>query len=288
MSSSSNNNYTGQDQPVAAYPNSSALESSSAQINEKLHNQLVKSVKESVADFKLKLKAQSSEQPKPYTRRPTTPAGQSTAVRFKLPEAFDWDNLDVAKRERERERERREREREREKVSTVLVPPEANQNPNTQTERKFSFSQRLGGWSIVRTRRENGRNSDMCYRHEGAKWTFRSIREVVRYIMYEEDPAKKKGKEEEQGEDGSESKRSRKTNLNHYNDSGVKKSPPSNMEMGGPGHGMNNITTHDVPMIDDQELWANAPFTTDDGPTVADGQTIWDDLYLLLKCPPSP
>lgn len=36
------------------------------------------------------------------------------------------------------------------------------------------------------------------YRQEGAKSTFRSVGEVVRYVMYEEDPATNKGKEQEQ------------------------------------------------------------------------------------------
>ncbi|CAB4270417.1 unnamed protein product [Prunus armeniaca] len=139
-------NNTGQDQPVAAYPNPSALESSNAQINEKLHKLLFKSLKKSVADSTSELKSQSIEPPKPTrrpiiltdapasiailfqvtgsnsgwsitrsqysqsllfyfelqeaTRRsrgPTAPAGQLTGVRFKLPEAFDGDGLDVEK-----------------------------------------------------------------------------------------------------------------------------------------------------------------------------------------------
>ncbi|KAI5317884.1 hypothetical protein L3X38_037591 [Prunus dulcis] len=118
---------TGQAQPLAAYPNPSALESSSAQINEELHNQLFKSLKESVAEASRR------------SRGPTTPAGQLTAVCFKLPEAFYRNDIDVEK----------------------LVPREANQNPNTQIERKFSFFQRLGGWSIERKWRSNGKNSDM-------------------------------------------------------------------------------------------------------------------------------
>ncbi|CAL8168977.1 unnamed protein product [Prunus armeniaca] len=287
---------TGQAQPLAAYPNPSALESSSAQINEELHNQLFKSLKESVAEVTSALKSQSFEQPQPYTQRPiiladapeasrrsrgpTTPAGQLTAVCFKLPEAFYRNDIDVEK----------------------LVPPEANQNPNTQIERKFSFFQRLGGWSIERKWRSNGKNSDMYYRQEGAKSTFRSVGEVVRYIMYEEDPATNKGKEQEQGEDGSEIKRSRKRNFNHYNDSGVSAvlmSHPRNMEIGGPSHVMNcdDFTIDDVEIIGDDERYylhqnaldqegrANARFTTDNGPTVADDQSYYldDEMYAIIR-----
>ncbi|CAB4286408.1 unnamed protein product [Prunus armeniaca] len=251
---------TGQAQPLAAYPNPSALESSSAQINEELHNQLFKSLKESVAEVTSALKSQSFEQPQPYTQRPiiladapeasrrsrgpTTPAGQLTAVCFKLPEAFYRNDIDVEK----------------------LVPPEANQNPNTQIERKFSFFQRLGGWSIERKWRSNGKNSDMYYRQEGAKSTFRSVGEVVRYIMYEEDPATNKGKEQEQGEDG---------------------------------HVMNcdDFTIDDVEIIGDDERYylhqnaldqegrANARFTTDNGPTVADDQSYYldDEMYAIIR-----
>ncbi|CAB4270415.1 unnamed protein product [Prunus armeniaca] len=116
-------NNAGQDQPVAASPNPSALESSNAQSNEKLRN-LKKILNSNVDEQTSKLKSQSFEQPKPYirgpiiltdaleaTRRsrgPTVPAGKLPRVCFKLPEAFDWDGLDAEKREREREREREE------------------------------------------------------------------------------------------------------------------------------------------------------------------------------------
>ncbi|CAB4270416.1 unnamed protein product [Prunus armeniaca] len=128
------------------------------------------------------------------------------------------------------------------------------------------------------------------YRQEGAKSTFRSVREVVRYIMYEEEPAKKKGKEQKQGEDGSE--------INHYNGSRVRKSHPTNMEIGCPSPLMNcdDFTIDDVDIIadderlcfhhnaPDQELRANAHFTTYDDPMVADGQIsdLGDDLCTII------
>ncbi|BBH07178.1 transposable element gene [Prunus dulcis] len=326
----------GQAQPLAAYPNPSALESSSAQINEELHNQLFKSLKESVAEVTSALKSQSFEQPQPYTQRPiiltdapvsiamlfimrstheeasrrsrgpTTPAGQLTAVCFKLPEAFYRNDIDIEKSYNNDETERIYRETQEGKQNMEFEKDvgarEANQNPNTQIERKFSFFQRLGGWSIERKWRSNGKNSDMYYRQEGAKSTFRSVGEVVRYIMYEEDPATNKGKEQEQGEDGPEIKRSRKRNLNHYNDSGVSAvlmSHPRNMEIGGPSHVMNcdDFTTDDVEIIGDDERYylrqnsldqegrANARFTTDNGPTVADDQSYYldDEMYAIIR-----
>ncbi|KAK4270329.1 hypothetical protein QN277_023376 [Acacia crassicarpa] len=61
------------------------------------------------------------------------------------------------------------------------------------SERQLSFKERLEGWNIERRQRETGR-CDVYYRHKKSKRVFRSIHEIVIFLMYESSPTSQKGK----------------------------------------------------------------------------------------------
>ncbi|EOY19179.1 Uncharacterized protein TCM_044043 [Theobroma cacao] len=60
-----------------------------------------------------------------------------------------------------------------------------------EKEFKYLLIERLDGWKIDCKKRATGKVIDMYYTHEISKKSFRSVKEVMNFILYEVDPRKR-------------------------------------------------------------------------------------------------
>ncbi|PON47512.1 hypothetical protein PanWU01x14_243670 [Parasponia andersonii] len=117
----------------------------------------------------IRLDVQSGEQSQKTKLRTATILAGEVSFSFELPNDFPFNGSDIDKLLRTGEKGR----------------------TTAQNERKFLFPERLRGWKVERRQRVNKRY-DLYYRHEESGAHLRSVIEVVNFLLYEDNPYKRK------------------------------------------------------------------------------------------------